>query len=150
VPDRKPVKWNGTRSWMLFQYCHFSCQPTPSKLSTMNCGGFWPAFSLVGTNPSGWAPAGAVVGVVAGVAVALLDVDGVVDGADCVVEPAATSDELTAVPGEGIVAGTVTLLVMVTGAPGDPAVQPPRIRPAVVTTANQRALARRDRRTVRR
>jgi len=36
------------------QYCHFSCQPAPSKLTTTNCGAFWPALSLRGTKPSGW------------------------------------------------------------------------------------------------
>jgi hypothetical protein len=35
------------------QYCHFSCQPDPSKLTAMNCGGVSPGFSLVITNPSG-------------------------------------------------------------------------------------------------
>ncbi|GGM10785.1 hypothetical protein GCM10011594_33390 [Nakamurella endophytica] len=50
------MKWNGTLSWMDRQYSHFSCQPTPSKLTTMNCGGFWPGLSLVGVKPSGRVP----------------------------------------------------------------------------------------------
>ncbi len=61
MPDRKPVKWNGTRSWIPFQYCHFSCHPTPSKLVTTNCGGSWPGLSLVGTKRSAWAPVGGFV-----------------------------------------------------------------------------------------
>src|SRR5690349_878794 len=53
VPDRNPVKWNGTCLATSNQCCHFSCQPTPSKLTMMNCGGFSPGCSFVGTNPSG-------------------------------------------------------------------------------------------------
>src|SRR5450755_3596731 len=37
---------------MSSQCCHFSCQPTPSKLTTMNCGGFSPGCSFLGTKPS--------------------------------------------------------------------------------------------------
>ena len=50
---RFAVKWKGTCCWMENQYCHFSCQPDPSKLTAMNWGGVSPGFSLVITNPSG-------------------------------------------------------------------------------------------------
>src|ERR1700712_861958 len=96
VPDRNPVKWNGTFFMMSNQYCHFSCHPTPSKLTTMNWGAFSPGLSFVGTKPSGSAPAGAVVGeavgwVLVGFAVVCVPVglsDGLSDGRPCVVDAA--------------------------------------------------------------
>src|SRR3954447_8174363 len=39
---------------MPFHNCNFSSQPTPSKLTTTNCGARAPAGSLVTTNPLGW------------------------------------------------------------------------------------------------
>src|SRR5664279_787946 len=65
VPDRNPVKWNGTLVATSNQCCHFSCQPTPSKLTTMNCGGFSPGASFFGTKPSGSAAPSAAAGVAA-------------------------------------------------------------------------------------
>src|SRR6478752_5891003 len=52
MPERKPVKRNGTCLATSNQCCHFSCQPTPSKLTMMNCGGFSPGCSFFGTYPS--------------------------------------------------------------------------------------------------
>src|SRR6478672_94427 len=52
MPERKPVKRNGTCLATSNQCCHFSCQPTPSKLTMMNCGGFSPGCSFFGTKPS--------------------------------------------------------------------------------------------------
>src|SRR6476661_4516235 len=52
MPERKPVNRNGTCLPTSNQCCHFSCQPTPSKLTMMNCGGFSPGCSFFGTNPS--------------------------------------------------------------------------------------------------
>ena len=55
------MKWNGTLLATSNQCCHFSCQPTPSKLTTMNCGGFSPGASFFGTKPSGSAAPSPVV-----------------------------------------------------------------------------------------
>src|SRR5664279_4710100 len=90
VPDRNPVKWNGTLLATSNRCCHFSCQPTPSKLTTMNCGGFSPGLSLVGTNPSGcatgsWPAADVAVATLLDAAAeppAAGDWDGFVDAAD--------------------------------------------------------------------
>ena len=46
------MKRNGTCLATSNQCCHFSCQPTPSKLTMMNCGGFSPGCSFFGTKPS--------------------------------------------------------------------------------------------------
>src|ERR1700712_4807407 len=98
------------------QYCHFSCQPTPSKLTTMNCGGFWPGLSLVGTNPSASAPDGAFVGatvdspgtgLVVGFAVL------VEDGLPFVVGPFVVGSDDVGSDDEPGVGVTKTLLVMV-------------------------------------
>jgi len=43
------VNRNGTLVPTSNQCCHFSCQPTPSKLTMMNCGGFSPGWSFFGT-----------------------------------------------------------------------------------------------------
>ena len=44
---------NGTRLATSNQCCHIWSHPAPSKLTTTSCGGFSPAFNLLGTNPSG-------------------------------------------------------------------------------------------------
>jgi hypothetical protein len=101
------------------QYCHFSCHPTPSKLTMMNCGGFSPALSLRGTKPSACPPALGFVAVVdpgevLTPVVLADDGDPVEDGVE--VEPVeeAVGSSGTGTPGFG--GTTVTLLVTVTGA----------------------------------
>ena len=69
------MKWKGTCLSTSNQCCHFSCQPTPSKLTTMNCGGFSPSLSLVGTKPDGIATPSCTGPSPAWVAVGLADVE---------------------------------------------------------------------------
>src|SRR6478735_8184934 len=64
MPERNPVNRNGTCLPTSNQCCHFSCQPTPSKLTMMHCGGFSPGCNFFGTKPlaSGTPSCGAAFG----------------------------------------------------------------------------------------
>ncbi len=132
VPDRNPVKWNGTFFMMSNQYCHFSCQPTPSKLTTMNCGAFSPGFSFLGTNPSGSAPAGVPADVVALLGSGL--VVGLPEDEYLVVASLLPVDVAAVEPGVGL-AVTNMLLVIVIAASSGLEVQAETMRAADIATA---------------
>jgi hypothetical protein len=99
------------------QYCHFSCQPTPSKLTTMNCGAFWPALSLVGTKPSGCAPATTGPPAGAGEGCVVLDAAPEGVGAAGRVAPVLDVGDTSGADAPGAAAAIVLSLVMVTAVP---------------------------------